>query len=281
MILFPNAKINLGLTIVEKRKDGFHNIESCFIPIGWCDVVEFVESKKVSFQSSGIPIPGDPGQNLCLKAFQLLKKDFNLPNISIHLHKNIPIGAGLGGGSADAAFLLKGLSEKYNLIFEPDLLKLYAARLGSDCAFFIDNEPSLAVEKGDVLSPLAVDLRGKFLVVVYPNLHIDTKTAYAGVKPQKREPGIGGILTGKPIEEWRHFLRNDFETGVFEKFPEVKHVKEELYRRGALYASMSGSGSSVFGIFDNECNIENVFPENYLIWTGRADSLSTESRPVS
>lgn len=273
MILFPNSKINLGLNIVEKRKDGFHNIESCFIPVGWCDVVEFIESKKVGFQSTGIPIPGDPDQNLCLKAYQLLKKDFNLPNISIHLHKNIPIGAGLGGGSADAAFLLKGLAEKYNLIFESDLLKLYAAKLGSDCAFFIDNQSSLAIEKGDVLRPLEIDLKDKYIVVIYPSLHIDTKIAYSGITPQRPVHHVKDILTERPISEWRHYLKNDFESGIFEKFPEVKRLKDELYRRGALYASMSGSGSSVYGIFDKEINFTNVFPEKYLIWTGWADSV--------
>lgn len=268
MILFPNAKVNLGLNIVEKRSDGFHNIETCFIPIQWCDVVEFVEAKKTSFQSTGIPIPGNPEDNLCLKAFEMLKKDYNLPNVSIHLHKNIPIGAGLGGGSADAAFVIRGLAEKYNLIFESDLLKFYASHLGSDCAFFIDNEPSIATGRGEILKPAEVNLKGKFMAVVYPAVHVDTKTAYAGVKPRKPDYNLEKVLAEEPLEKWKEFLKNDFEPGIFEKFPEIKDIKDALYKAGAVYASMSGSGSGVFGIFEQEVEVRSKFPAKYAVWQG-------------
>ena len=268
MILFPNAKINLGLNIIEKRSDGFHNIETCFIPVQWCDIIEIVESKKTTFTSSGIPIPGDPKTNLSLKAFELLRKDYNLPPVSIHLHKNIPIGAGLGGGSSDAAFVIKSLAEKYNLIFEPDILKYYASSLGSDCAFFIDNVPSIASEKGDVLEKIDLDLKGKFIALVYPDLHIETKTAYAGITPKKPDYDIRDVFTNKPISEWKNFLNNDFEDGVFSKFPIVESVKNKLYEKGAIYAAMSGSGSTVFGIFNEEIEMD-FFPANFSIWSGK------------
>ncbi len=267
MITFPNAKINLGLHIVEKRPDGFHNIETCFYPVNWCDIIEINESKKTTFRSTGIAIPGNSNDNLCLKAFKLLQKDYQLPNVEIHLHKNIPIGAGLGGGSADAAFVIKAIAQKYDLIFENDLLKFYASQIGSDCAFFIDNQPSIAFEKGDVLSPIDLDLKGKYLVLVYPEIHIDTKTAYSGVNPRKPEQSIEQIVTNSPINEWKNFLVNDFEKGIFQKFPELEKIKSRLYDSGAMYAAMSGSGSTIFGIFDEEVDLKNSLPKNYRIWS--------------
>ena len=268
MVIFPNAKINLGLNIVEKRSDGFHNIETCFIPVNWCDIIEITEAKKTSFTSTGIDIPGDPTTNLSLKAYELLRKDYNLPPVSIHLHKNIPIGAGLGGGSSDAAFVIKALSEKYNLIFENEILKFYASFLGSDCSFFIDNVPSMAYEKGDVLHPINLDLTGKFIVLVYPDLHVDTKTAYSGVKAKKPEYNLEETLLKEPIEKWKDFVFNDFEAGVFAKFPQVAEVKKQFYSSGAIYSAMSGSGSTVFGIFNDEVAFDS-FPTNYKIWSGK------------
>ncbi len=268
MVIFPNAKINLGLNIVEKRSDGFHNIETCFIPVNWCDIIEITEAKKTSFISTGIDIPGSPDSNLSLKAYELLRKDYNLPPVSIHLHKNIPIGAGLGGGSSDAAFVIKALSEKYNLIFENEILKFYAAFLGSDCSFFIDNIPSMAFEKGDVLHPIQLDLSGKFIVLVYPDLHVDTKTAYSGVKPKKPEYDLEETLLKKPIEDWKNYVFNDFEEGVSVKYPQIAEIKKQLYNSGAIYSAMSGSGSTVFGIFEKEVRVEG-FPTNYKIWSGK------------
>ncbi len=268
MVIFPNAKINIGLNIVEKRKDGFHNIETCFVPVQWCDIIEIVEAKKTTFSSSGLDIPGNPKTNLSLQAYEILRKDYNLPPVSIHLHKNIPIGAGLGGGSSDAAFVIKALSEKYNLIFEDEILKVYASLLGSDCAFFIDNVPSIAFEKGDVLQEINLELTGKYIVLVYPDLHIDTKTAYSGVQPKKPQHRLEEVLINTPINEWKNFVFNDFENGVFSKFPKVAQLKELLYEKGALFASMSGSGSTVFGIFDKEIKTD-FLPDNYSIWSGQ------------
>src|SRR5688572_14534594 len=178
MIAFPNAKLNIGLNVTERRPDSFHNLESVFYPVQWCDALEILPAKETKFTSSGIEIPGTIESNLCLKAYQLLKTDFELPPVKIHLHKNIPIGAGLGGGSSDAAFTLKLLNQLFELNIAEDKLEDYARKLGSDCAFFIRNKPVFAHEKGDVFEPIKLDLTGYNCVVVYPNLHITTAEAY-------------------------------------------------------------------------------------------------------
>jgi 4-diphosphocytidyl-2-C-methyl-D-erythritol kinase len=186
MILFPNAKINLGLHITAKRKDGFHDIETCMVPIPLYDALEMIISNKTVFDVSGLPIPGEEKDNLILKALKLLRKDFNdLPNVHIHLHKNIPMGAGLGGGSADAAFALTLMNNLFDLYLENWFLEDYAAQLGSDCAFFIDNTPKIATGRGEILEPVDVDLKGNHLVLIKPPIHIGTKEAYAGVVPKK------------------------------------------------------------------------------------------------
>ncbi|MEQ9099835.1 MAG: 4-(cytidine 5'-diphospho)-2-C-methyl-D-erythritol kinase [Imperialibacter sp.] len=251
MITFPNAKINLGLQILRKRTDGYHDISSLFLPIPLQDVLEIVEAKSLSFTSSGLPIPGNSDDNLCLKAYQLLQRDFALPPLSIHLHKAIPMGAGLGGGSADGAFMLVMLNKKFALGLSNAQLEDYAAQLGSDCPFFVKNQPAMALGRGTELTPFPTDLNGYHLLLVFPGIHIGTKEAYAGVKPNDRQQGITDILS-QPIEKWKGQLVNDFEQSVFSNHPALKEVKEKLYAKGAVYASMTGSGSTMYGIFEDK-----------------------------
>jgi 4-diphosphocytidyl-2-C-methyl-D-erythritol kinase len=270
MVLFPNAKINLGLQIISKRPDNYHNICSCFYPIGLCDILELVPSQDFSFTSSGLPIPGSPQDNLCIQAYHLLCKDFSLPSIKLHLHKVIPMGAGLGGGSSDAAFLLKGLNELFELGLSETILSIYAKQLGSDCSFFIKNEQVLATEKGDVFSPTTIDLSGKHIVVIHPNIHVSTIKAYAGVIPQKPEKDLKSILK-LPINKWKQELTNSFEESIFVQFPLIAQIKERLYDSGAFYASMTGSGSSVYGLFDENPAEKIKDFSNYFTWIGSLD----------
>lgn len=251
MISFPNAKINLGLDIISKREDGYHNISSCFYPIPFTDILEFVPAQKFSFTASGIPIDGASNSNLVVKAFKLLQRDFSIENVAIHLHKIIPMGAGLGGGSADAAFMLKMLDAYFHLILGDEYLEVLALELGSDCPFFIKNEPVLAEGRGEEFSPVQLNLYGYFLVLVLPKVHVSTAQAYAGVKPSEPKLSIREVIK-KPIQEWKGVLKNDFEASVFEAFPELAQLKQSLYDTGAIYASMSGSGSAIYGIFDDK-----------------------------
>lgn len=252
MISFPNAKINLGLHITAKRKDGYHDIESCMIPIPLMDALEMIIStKKTSFENTGLKIPGESKENLILKAYELLKKDFpNLPHVSIHLHKNIPMGAGIGGGSADAAFALKLMNNLFDLILDDFFLEEYAAQLGSDCSFFIENTPKIIRGRGDMLEPIDLDLSGTHLVLINPGIHISTKEAYAGVTPSPPKLKLEDVLKDK--NRWKNELVNDFETNIFPNHPELAAIKEELYKNGAYYAAMSGSGSSIFGLFEEK-----------------------------
>lgn len=249
MIVFPNAKINLGLYITSRRSDGFHEIQSCMYPIPLCDALEIQISKKNRFESSGISIPGSPDENLILKAYRLLKKDFpDLPPISVHLHKHIPIGAGLGGGSADAAFALKSMNTLFELYLEDWILEDYAAQLGSDCPFFISNRPKLVTGRGELMQDSKLDLSGKWILLIYPSIHIGTKEAYAGVTPKPTPNNLEECLE-KQLE-WKSCLKNDFEESIFANHPEIDDLKTQLYAAGAFYAAMSGSGSSVFGLFE-------------------------------
>lgn len=268
MVVFPNAKINLGLNVVAKRPDKFHDIVTCFYPVPVQDVLEIIETtgRKTSFRSSGIPIPGKEDENLCLKAFKLLNKDYQLPAVEIYLHKLIPIGAGLGGGSADAAFALKTLNDMFQLFLDDALLEDYAAQLGSDCPFFIRNKPVMAYEKGNVFGNVQVDLSGKKLLLVYPDVHISTQEAYSRIVPHNPEQSVKEILETVPPAGWKGLLMNDFEKSVFELYPQVKEIKELLYRSGALYASMSGSGSSVYGIFEGDVALSGVAKEYEARW---------------
>lgn len=270
MICFPNAKINLGLNITEKRPDGFHNIETVFYPIGWNDALEIVESnsaaKEFSLHLSGILIEGKTEDNLLYKAFHIIKKEKKLPPVEVYLHKTIPMGAGLGGGSADAAFFINLINEQFNLGLTEEQRMDIARQLGSDCAFFIKNKPVFAFEKGDVFKDVNVDLTQYQALVIYPNVHSNTKEAYSLVSPVVSEKSILEILK-QPITTWKDDLKNDFENSVFSKYPLVKEIKQQLYQQGALYASMSGSGSAVFSIFNQPCDLD--YWKSFPHWYGK------------
>jgi 4-diphosphocytidyl-2-C-methyl-D-erythritol kinase len=274
MITFPNAKINIGLQITDKRPDGFHNIASCFYSINWVDVLEVVSADKLSFGSSGIVIPGDAATNLCLRAYEALKADFDLPPVAIHLLKIIPIGAGLGGGSADAAFMLKLLNSFFELNITPTQLENYARRLGSDCAFFIQNKPQFCFNKGDDFEDIAIDLSHKKIVLVYPNLHISTAEAYANVQPQRPKIDLREALKS-PIKDWKEHVTNDFEKGLFQKYAILPQVKQKMYDLGADYASMTGSGSTIYGIFDAECSDLKQEFGDFLVWESKISTFAT------
>lgn len=251
MISFPNAKINLGLHITAKRKDGYHDIETCMVPIPLVDALEMIVDKKPNWTSTGLSIPGDSKDNLILKAEKLLKKDFpGLPNLNIHLHKNIPMGAGLGGGSADGAFALKLMSNLFDLHLDDFFLEEYAAQLGSDCPFFVENTPKIARGRGEVLEPIDLSLKGVHLLLINPGIHVGTKEAYAGVTPSLPKVKLEEVLADR--SRWRAELVNDFEPSVFAAYPEIREIKEKIYAAGAFYAAMSGSGSSVFGLFEEK-----------------------------
>jgi len=256
LISFPNAKINLGLNVISKRPDGYHNIESCFYPVPWHDVLEIIPSNSLTFTSSGIAIPGSSEDNLCLKAYQLLNVDFKLAPVKIHLHKNIPIGAGLGGGSSDGAFVLKSLNSKFQLGLSDNELEVYAAQLGSDCPFFIKNKPTLAINTGTDFSSIEVDLEGKFLVIIKPNIHVSTADAYNGIVIKPKRNAVKEVVEKFTISRWKNELINDFEETIFNIHPEIEAFKSDLYKNGALYASMTGSGAAVYGIFEKETTLE-------------------------
>ena len=266
MLVFPNAKINIGLNIVEKRSDGFHNIESCFYPVGWSDALEITLAEQLSFHSDGIVIPGNEADNLCLKAYQILAADFDLPPVSIHLLKAIPIGAGLGGGSSDAAFVITALSQQFDLKISLEKQLGYARRLGSDCAFFIVNKPVYCYDKGDHFVDIDLNLAGKWIVLVNPGIHISTAEAYAGVKPELSGNDLRNLLK-EPISMWKNEVKNDFEAALFIKYPLLKIIKESLYEYGSDYAAMSGSGSTLYGIFEKEIDLSAYF-QRYKIWQG-------------
>ncbi len=259
MVVFPPCKINLGLHIISKRPDNYHNIETCFYPVPWTDVLEVIPSDKLAFTFSGAPISGKEESNLCVRAYSLLKQDFDIPAVQLHLHKIIPSGAGLGGGSSDAAATLKLLNEIFSLGIEMERLRSYAARLGSDSPFFVEPRPALGTGKGEIVTPLSVPLKGKFLIVVSPGIHCSTVEAYGQVSARQPKMPLTEILA-RPIAEWKDILRNDFEPSLFSAYPVLHDIKERLYQRGAVYASMSGSGSSIFGVFHQPQEIGEDFP---------------------
>lgn len=266
MIVYPNAKINIGLRIVARRTDGFHDIETCFFPVFLCDILEINETNSTTtFSTSGISIPGKDEENICVQAWHLLKRKFDIPPVNIHLHKLIPIGAGLGGGSADGAFMLKGLNDLFNLKLSEQSLLKSAAELGSDCAFFISNQPAIGKERGNILEPLNLSLADFKIILINPGIHIGTAEAYAAIKPMRPESELKELLS-KPVSEWKDKVLNDFEAGVFQKYPEIQEVKRKLYELGASFAAMSGSGSTVFGLFYNAIpdEVNNVFGNYFL-----------------
>lgn len=263
MIAFPNCKINLGLNIISKRDDSFHNLETVFFPVPFTDLLEIIPSKnKTEFSVTGLPVNTD--DNLCIKAYNLLKKNYpDLPEIKMHLHKVIPLGAGLGGGSADAAFTLLLLNNKFKLNLSEEQLIDYTLRLGSDCPFFIINKPCFATSRGEVLKPINIDLNKYKIAIVNPGIHIETKWAFSKIIPQQPKVSIKKIID-QPISTWKEKLKNDFEIPVFENYPEIKKIKEDLYESGAVYASLSGSGSTVFGLFEKNHSINNFMRNNYF-----------------
>jgi len=267
MICFPNAKINLGLHILSKRSDGYHNIETIFYPIHLCDALEIVpapEGKGV-FTQTGIPIAGKPEDNIVMKAYTILKEDYNLPKVSIFLRKQIPVGAGLGGGSSNAAFMIKLLNDYAELKLSINQMEAYAAQLGADCPFFIQNVPVFAEGTGTFFSPIAISLQEYQLVVVKPAVFVSTKEAYHRIRPHQPKVPLKDIIR-LPINEWKDHLVNDFESEVFIRFPEIKDVKQKLYAAGALYASMSGSGSAVFGIFDKSVELNRLTIKEQIMY---------------
>lgn len=262
MVTFPNAKINLGLDIVSKRPDGYHNLETVFYPIPLEDVLEITTVKEESapdytFTMHNAVFEGDNNDNLVVKAYKILAADHKLPKVSIALYKNIPTGAGLGGGSSDAAFTLKMLNEIAELGLSDERLEQYAAQIGADCAFFIKNAPAYATGIGNILTPTTCNISGYTLVLVKPEIHISTKEAYSLVHPAAPETPLT-VISQKPVEEWKGLMKNDFEKSVFAAHPSMEGIKEQLYAMGAVYASMSGSGSSFFGIFKDEQNIDSI-----------------------
>ena len=260
MITFPNAKINLGLNIVEKRPDGYHNLETIFYPINLQDALEVTRrennDKEYTLHISGSSLEGEPEDNLVVKAYKLLKKDYpGLLPVDIHMYKHIPAGAGLGGGSSDAACMIKLLNDKFSLGLSTERMEEYAVKLGADCAFFIRNKPVFATGIGNLFEPVELSLKGYHIILIKPDIFVSTRDAFAEIKPVRPAVSLKEIVK-QPIETWKSSMKNDFEDSVFKKFPEIAAIKDELYDLGAVYAAMSGSGSSVYGIF--KAPIENV-----------------------
>ena len=271
MVTFPNCKINLGLHILGKREDGFHNLETVFYPIALKDALEVIPATNnatdIEFTVTGLAVDGSVADNLCVKAYHLLKKDFpQLPAVKIHLHKAIPMGAGLGGGSADAAFMLKLLNDKFKLNLSTPKLLNYALQLGSDCPFFIINKPCFATGRGEILEEIKADLSAYKIILVNPGIHVNTGWAFSKLTPALPKKSIKEIVR-QPVETWKAELKNDFEAPVFAAHPQIKEIKETLYQQGAIYAAMSGSGSTVFGIFEQDAKPELLKERNYFIKT--------------
>lgn len=271
MIVFPNAKINLGLRILRKREDGYHDLETIFYPIGLQDALEIIrlgtEEKTSSFPFtvSGAEIEGRLTSNLCVRAYKLLKKDFpDLPHIKMHLHKTIPSGAGLGGGSSDAAFTLLLLNKLFGLMLDREQLLRYAGELGSDCPFFIINKPCYATGRGEILEEVNIDLSPYRIVIVNPGIHIDTALAFTNVLPAIPDSSIRDIIS-RPVERWKDDLQNDFEKIIFARYPGIVDIKDQFYSAGAVFASMSGSGSTVYGIFKKDAELRFQFPGHYFV----------------
>lgn len=267
MLLFPNCKINLGLHILNKREDGFHNLETVFYPIALKDALEIIPSpgSSITFTGSGLIVDGKEDDNICLKAYHLLKRDFpQLPFIKMHLHKAIPMGAGLGGGSADGAFTLQLLNTKFNLALSVQQLIDYALQLGSDCPFFIINKPCYATGRGELLEGIDISLAGYKIVIINPGIHVNTGWAFSQITPAEPHKKLKEIIA-QSVTTWKAELINDFEAPVFEKYPEIKNIKEALYNKGAVYAAMSGSGSSVYGIFETEIDLSSFADKNYFV----------------
>jgi len=265
MIVHPNAKINIGLNITGLLPNNYHSIETVFYPVNVYDHLKIEPIPKAAenqFVVKGLSIDGKPENNLVIKAWQLLRDEYKIAPVKIFLEKNIPMGAGLGGGSSDAAFMLKTLNDLFQLDIDREKLKHLAAKLGADCPFFIDNQPVFAQGKGDKFHPLKLSLKNFYLVLVKPDIHIATANAYAETVPKKPEFPLQELVK-KPIEEWKYFIKNDFEESIFKRYPLIAEIKQKLYETGAVYASMSGSGSAVYGIFYDR-PVRNGYFDNYF-----------------
>jgi 4-diphosphocytidyl-2-C-methyl-D-erythritol kinase len=269
MIAFPNAKINLGLHILGKRPDGYHNIESVFYPIGLTDKLELKHSQSSGLQLklSGIPVPGSVDENLCVKAYNLISKDYPLPGLELHLTKNIPVGAGLGGGSSDGAAFIRLLNDFLELGLAWGEMHHYAKQLGSDCSFFISNRPSIVTGRGEIMESILLSLQGFYLVLVCPALHIGTAEAYASIMPGPAATDLELLVTSEMPKAWKGRLVNDFEKSIFQKYPLLAALKETLYEQGAVYASMTGSGSAIYGLFEKEPKLAGAFKDAF-VWKG-------------
>lgn len=268
MVCFPNAKINLGLNVVRKRPDGYHDIETVFYPIPVKDALEIVVAEHESFSLSGIPVDAPPEKNLVMKALNVLRKSYVIPPLEIHLLKAIPFGAGLGGGSADAAFMLRLVNDFCSLHIAIETLEEMASTIGADCPFFIRDTPVFATGTGNVFEPIELSLRGYHLCLVKPDVAVSTPEAYSLVTPSLPLVSLKEIVS-RPVREWREWMVNDFERSIFPHHPIIGRIKDRLYEEGAIYASMSGSGSSVFGLFDQPTHLKkSSFFQDCFVWEG-------------
>jgi len=271
MVVFPNAKINLGLNVIERRNDGYHNILSVFYPIKLCDGLEFVENIKTrgdEMHFSGLAVPGNSNENLCIRALRLMRSVGSIPPLTIYLHKNIPMGAGLGGGSADGSFFLMALNSHFNVGLTTDQLKGMALKLGSDCPFFIENTPRAVSGIGEKMISIRPILKGKTIVVVFSDIHISTASAYREMELNHPEISPAELVLNMELQDWKAGLNNDFERFAFREYPELKETKENLYKCGAAYASMTGSGSAIYGIFEKTPIDLSLFSKG-AYWVGK------------
>ncbi len=252
MLFFTNCKINIGLNITEKRLDGFHNLETVFYPLKLQDAVEFIETdEQTTVQTSGIKLDVSAEDNICHKVYRLMSKHYDIPQLKIHVHKAVPVGAGLGGGSANAAGLIKQINNEYNLGISIDKMEELAAEIGSDCPFFIRNKAVFAIGRGEIFEQLSLDLSKYYIYLIKPDIYVSTASAFAGIKPRQVEISVKELINN-PLNEWKYFIFNDFETNIFKQYPVLAEIKQDLYKIGAIYASMSGSGSTIYGIFEEK-----------------------------
>jgi 4-diphosphocytidyl-2-C-methyl-D-erythritol kinase len=265
LIVYPNCKINLGLHIVSKRTDGYHNLETIFYPLPLFDVMELLDTDETRITTMGVPIPGKPEDNVVLKAYNLLKTDFpQLPPVHFYLLKNIPTGAGLGAGSANGAFTLMALNNKFALKITTEQLLNYALQLGSDCPFFIKNSPCFATGRGENFSPIPVDLSAYKILIVNPGIHISTSWAFSKLCPKQPHHSLPELISN-PVNTWKSIITNDFESVVFQAYPEIENIKMQLYECGAVFSLLSGSGSTVYALFNKDQNNFPVFPQHYFV----------------
>jgi 4-diphosphocytidyl-2-C-methyl-D-erythritol kinase len=269
MICFPNCKINIGLSITGKRSDGFHTLESIFAPVDWCDVLEVVhnDQNNCSIEVFGEQVTMSPEENIVFKAHALLQKDFNIGGVNVQLLKHLPSGAGLGGGSSDGSFMLRSLNDLFDLKLTTQQLQAYAAQLGSDCPFFIENKSCFVTGRGEIFEPNSLDLSSYFVTIIHPGIHVNTGKAFSWITPKPAAFDLRSI--GElDIFSWKKYVVNDFEAPVLEHFPAIASIKNALYEAGAIYASMSGSGSAVYGIFSEKIEASDIM-KSAQITSGR------------